>query len=43
MRLHSLSLKASTLSNLLYYFFGRPECVGNSLAYVAHFVFLRDV
>jgi hypothetical protein len=25
------------------YFFGRLECVGHSFAYVAHFVFLRDV
>ncbi len=25
------------------YFFSGPECVGHSLAYVAHFVFLRDV
>ncbi len=24
-------------------FFGGPECVGHSFAYVAHFVFLRDV
>jgi hypothetical protein len=24
-------------------FFGGLECVGHSLAYVAHFVFLRDV
>jgi hypothetical protein len=25
------------------YFLGRLECVGHSYAYVAHFVFLRDV
>ncbi len=25
------------------YFFGGRECVGHSFAYVAHFVFLRDV
>jgi hypothetical protein len=25
------------------FFFGRLECVGHSFAYVAHFVFLRDV
>jgi hypothetical protein len=27
----------------LVYFFGGLECVGHSLAHVAHFVFLRDV
>jgi hypothetical protein len=25
------------------YFFGGLECVGHSIGYVAHFVFLRDV
>jgi hypothetical protein len=31
--------------NLIFfvYFFGGLECVGHSFAYVAHFVFLRDV
>jgi hypothetical protein len=28
---------------ILYIFFGGLQCVGNSFAYVAHFVFLRDV
>jgi hypothetical protein len=29
--------------NYLYYFFGGLECVGHFFAYVAHFVFLRNV
>ncbi len=28
---------------VLFYFFGVLECVGHSFAYVAHYVYLRDV
>ncbi len=31
------------LNTFFVYFFGGLECVGHSFAYVAHFVFLRDV
>jgi hypothetical protein len=32
------------VSNIRFFtFFGGPGCIGNSFAYVAHFVFLRDV
>jgi hypothetical protein len=31
------------VSHLFFKFFGGLEYVGHSLAYVAHFVFLRDV
>ncbi len=30
-------------NNKLAYYFGGLECVGHSFAYVAHFVYLRDV
>jgi hypothetical protein len=29
-------------TDFIFYFFGGLECVGNSFAYVAHFVFFRD-
>jgi hypothetical protein len=29
--------------SFIFYIFGGLECVGHSFAYVAHFVFLRDV
>ncbi len=32
-----------TSKNLFCIFFGGLQCVGHSFAYVAHFVFLRDV
>jgi hypothetical protein len=35
--------KACTSINLFVYFFGGLLCVGHSFAYVAHFVFFRDV
>jgi hypothetical protein len=41
-----ISLKAENYFLLLkffVYFFGGLQCVGHSFAYVAHFVFLRDI
>jgi hypothetical protein len=33
----------ASLNVFFVYFFGGLECVGHSFAYVAHFVFLRDI
>ncbi len=43
---HSASKKLTKNQNFTYffvYFFGGLDCVSHSLAYIAHFVFLRDV